>query len=293
MVDVRVPALVASTALALTVALVGCSPPRSDILTDPVLIGITTDSPGVNYQDPVSGARSGFDVSMYQWIAQEEGFRPQEVELAVSEREEALIRGGDAGGVDLVVATYSITTPREPLVDFAGPYLETRQGVMMHADDPRRITNPSELSGRTVCAESGSTSIRELRAIPGAIVSERDTLVQCIQDLRDRRIDVVSTDWMVLDGWADSEPDVLRLESDVTFGAIQQWGIGLPPEDGAANCELVTDVLEKFMASGAWETMFTNNFGDDVEPENFKPKQLNPCVTDPDPEADAIRDADD
>ena len=292
MVDVRVPALVASTALALTLSLVGCGP-SSDILSDPVPIGITTDSPGVNYQDPVTNDRSGFDVSMYEWIAKEEQFNPQEVELAVSEREKALIRGGDAGGVDLVIATYSITSQRDELVDFAGPYLETRQGVMVRAGDPRRITNPSQLSGRSVCAESGSTSINELREIPGAIVSEKDTLAQCIQDLRDGRVDVVSTDWMVLYGWARSDPQNLRLESDVTFGASQQWGIGLPPEDGTASCELVTNSLEKFMTSGAWETMFKNNFGDDVKPENFKPKQLNPCVTDPDPGADAIRNADD
>jgi glutamate transport system substrate-binding protein len=291
MADVRVPALVASTALALTVSLVGCdnSPPPPDILGDTVQIGITTDSPGVNYQDPVTNDRSGFDVSMYEWIAEAEKLKFNEVEVAVSERERALILGGDAGGVDLVVATYSITSHREQYVDFAGPYLETQQGIMMRADDPRRIINANQLSGLSVCAERGSTSINELRETQ-AIVSEQGTLAHCVQDLRDREVDAVSTDWMVLNGWARKHTD-LRVEGDVTFGAIQQWGIGLPPEDGTVNCELMTDILEKFLASGAWETMFKNNFGEDVRPENFKPQQLNPCVTDPDPEGDAIKKA--
>jgi hypothetical protein len=90
---------------------------------------------------------------------------------------------------------------------------------------------------------------------------------------------------MVLHGYARSEP-ALRLENDVTFGAIQEWGIGLRPEDGTASCELVSGKIEEFMSSGAWETAFRNHFGDGLEPANFKPKNLKPCVADPDPKAD-------
>jgi hypothetical protein len=48
-----------------TISLAGCGA-GSDILQPAVAIGITPDKPGVTYQDPATGQRSGFDVSMYQ-----------------------------------------------------------------------------------------------------------------------------------------------------------------------------------------------------------------------------------
>jgi len=219
---------------------------HSDILRPPVTIGVTTDSPGLDWQHPATGKYSGFDVAIYEWIAthSDQRFTPQVIEVAVSEREKALVRGGDAGGADLIVATYSITGKREQQVDFAGPYLETRQGVMVRAVDPRTITNPSQLAGRSVCSERGSTSARELEQITGVIRVEGDTLLRCVQKLKAREVDAVSTDSIVLHGYARKEPQLLRVENGVTFGAIQEWGIGLSPEDGTASCELVTSRIE-------------------------------------------------
>jgi glutamate transport system substrate-binding protein len=261
---------------------VGCAG-GSQVLDAPVTIGITTDKPGVTYQDPVTGKRSGFDVSLYEWIStySDHDFTPQVVDLTVRDREDELIRGGDAGGVDLVVASYTITSQRETEVDFAGPYLETRQGVMVRADDSRRITNPSELSGRSVCAQSGSTSVNELRQIPGAIVVESIGLLQCVRSLLAGQVDAVSTDAILLHGYARDD-QALRIENGVIFGAIQQYGIGLPPEDGTASCELLNRHLQRFMDSGAWDTAFRTNFGDGRRPEEFRPSRLRECVADGD-----------
>ena len=266
--------------LVLTISLAGCGA-GSDILQPPVAIEITTDKPGVTYQDPATGQRSGFDVSMYQWIATfaDEPFTPLVVDLTVRDREDELVRGSAEGGVDLVIASYTITSQRDTEVDFAGPYLETRQGVMVRADDPRRITNPSQLSGLSVCAQSNSTSVNELRQIPGAIVVEEIGLLQCVRSLRAGNVDAVSTDQVLLYGYARDEPG-LRIENGVTFGAIQQYGIGLPPEDGTESCEILTHYLDEFMSSGAWDTAFRTNFGDGLRREDFRPSELRPCIAD-------------
>ena len=72
----RVASVVTSSILALTLALVGCAP-ESDIFHPPVAIGVTTDSPGINYQDPATGHYPGFDASPYQWMDGVLRIRPQ------------------------------------------------------------------------------------------------------------------------------------------------------------------------------------------------------------------------
>jgi len=268
-----------SGALILVIVLTSSCGRESDILQPPVIIGFATDKPGVTYRDPETGQRSGFDISLSRWLADfaDEPFVPVETDLVVRLREQGLQRT-DEGRLDLVISSYTITSQREMEVDFAGPYMETQQGVMVRSDDPRTITNPSQLAGKSVCAEASSTSIRELRQIPGVIVIEETGLLACINSLLAKQIDAVSTDQILLYGYARTNED-LRIEPDVRFGAIQQYGIGIPPEDGTESCELLNSYVSRFISSGVWDTAFEANFGRDLPREQFKPSPRT-CVAD-------------
>ena len=281
--NVAVAAVALVVVLSVVFALAGACGTPSELLRPPVAVGVTTDSPGLSYQDPLTSQRSGFDITFAQWLGTnaDPPFTPQFIDLVVGAREEQLVSGGDAGGVDLVAASYTITGQREQMVDFAGPYLQTQQGVLVMASEERVLTNPSELDGRSVCAQRGSTSVAELRQIRGVIVREEVGLLQCVTALRAGQVDAVSTDELLLRGYARTDP-ALRIESGVAFGSLQQYGIGLPPQDGTTDCELMNRYLAQFMASGAWDAAFTNNFGPDLDRDRFRP---NPraCVADPEP----------
>ena len=248
---------------------------NSEILKSPVVVGVSTDAPGMGYQDPRANRRSGFDVDFYRWLGDEEEFNPTETDLNADEREDALREGR----VDLVFASYTITDEREKLIDFAGPYLETFQGVMVRADDPVEIATPERLGGKSVCARTGSTSIAELRAIPGVIVVEQIGLGECVSLLLDGSVRAVSTDQLLLYGYARQDQSLSVLE--VTFGALQKYGIGLPPQDGTENCKIMTERVQDFIISGAWEDAFLNNFGG-LPPTEFKPdpNKLRGCIED-------------
>lgn len=273
-------AAVLAVVLVAAFVLAGACAPASELLRPPVAIGVTTDSPELSYQDPLTGQRSGFDITFVQWLGTNADlpFTPQFIDLIVGAREEQLVLGGDAGGVDLVAASYTITSQRERLVDFAGPYLQSQQGVLVRASEERVLTNPSQLAGRSVCAQRGSTSVAELRQIRGVIVREEVGLLQCVTALRAGQVDAVSTDELLLRGYARSDPE-LRIEAGVVFGSLQQYGIGLSPRDGTADCEAMNGYLAQFVASGAWDAAFTNNFGPDLDRDRFRP---NPraCVDD-------------
>lgn len=259
--------------LAVAVLASGCAGP--DILDEPVIIGLSTDSPGLGFQDPRNNQRSGFDVDVARWLGGQAGFMTTETDVNVDAREDFL----RSQGGDLVIAVYTITDDREKSIDFAGPYMLSFQSVMVRADNPTQITAPAQLRGLSVCAQVGSTSVAELRAITGVAVVERIGLNQCVSELLSKGVDAVSTDELLLRGYARTSPGLRVL--DVQFGALQKYGIGLRPEPGTANCELIRNYIKSFIVSGAWTEFFRNNFGD-IDPLEYRPdpNALRECVAD-------------
>src|SRR3954453_8897978 len=64
--------------------------------------------------------------------------------------------------VDAVFATYTITVPRSQKVDFAGPYYESGDAIMVKKDNTS-ITKVADLNGQTVATESNSTAALALK----------------------------------------------------------------------------------------------------------------------------------
>ena len=95
-----------------------------------LVIGVKEDQPGFGYLDVVTGERSGFDVEIARWTAATLGFGQDKITYkAVPSvaREQALANGD----VDIYVGSYSITDKRKQVVDFAGPYFKTGQGILV------------------------------------------------------------------------------------------------------------------------------------------------------------------
>ena len=59
-----------------------------------------------------------------------------------------------SGEVDLILSTYSITDERKQKVDFAGPYFEAHQDLLVRRNE-EEITGPETLNGRVLCSVAG------------------------------------------------------------------------------------------------------------------------------------------
>ena len=257
-------------------------PSRTGILDEPVIIGTGTDAPRITFQDE-QNKRSGFDVEFYRWLAtsHDPPFVPSEIDVNIGNRE--LVLRGDHQ-VRLVFSSYSITTVRERQIDFAGPYLRTQQAVMVRSSDLATFKGLSDLRGQKVCAQSGATSISGIAGIPEAIAVPKETLTECMNGLKDGEFKAVSTDELVLLGYQQHFPQGgVSVVPNLTFGALQEWGIGLPPGPGTQNCEEMTKWIRKFIDSGQWDIVFKNNFHG-LDPARFKPesKNLRECIDDTD-----------
>jgi len=222
-----------------------------------ISIGTKFDQPGMAVKKP-DGTLAGFDVDVATYVAGELGFRPEDIEWkeAPSGQRETLIANGQ---VDYIVATYSITDARKQKVDFAGPYLVTGQSLMVRADNTD-ITGPESLeNNKRLCSVSGSTPAQRIKdKYPGVQLQQYDTYSACVEALRNGAIDAVSTDEVILAGYAAQTPGAFKIIGKPF--SEEKYGIGLLKGNEELR-QKINDAIVKMERDGSWQAAFEENLG--------------------------------
>lgn len=270
----RITTLVAAGAVA-ALALSGCSGGGDDAPVDvaddvqlegsptfdsiqeagQIVIGVKEDQPGLGYLDAATGERSGFDVDIARWMAAELGLSEDQIEFRAipsANREQELVNGN----IDMYVGTYSITDERKEQIDFAGPYAVTGQGLLVAADNDTITSDADLTSDVTVCSATGSTPIQNIRDNYDAEPMEFDTYSQCVAQVEDGAADAVTTDELILLGYAAQSPDTLKVVGEPF--SVENYGIGIPKGDDAFRTFL-NDVLEN--GGETWTQIWDDNLG--------------------------------
>lgn len=219
-------------------------------------IGIKFDQPGLGQRN-ANGSYSGFDVEIAEYVAAEFGVRPDGITFreAPSAQRESLIENGQ---VDFIVATYSITDQRKERVDFAGPYYVAGQKLLVRADNID-ITGPNTLAGKTVCSVKGSTPAQRIeKEFPDTQLQAYDSYSLCLEGLGSGAVDAVTTDDIVLAGYASRSPGKYKVVGD-RF-STENYGIGLMKGDRETR-DRIDDAIEEMIDEGAWEKAFQDSVG--------------------------------
>ena len=217
-----------------------------------IKIGTKFDQPLFG-QKGLDGKPVGFDVEIGKLIAAKLGIAADKIEWSetVSANREEFIKQGQ---VDIVVATYTITDKRKAVVDFAGPYYEAGQALMVNKDNTS-ITKPEDVKGKKVCSVTGSTPAATIVEKYGAELVPAATYSACLEPLRNKQVEAITTDNVILAGFVNKEPDAFKLASDETF-TKEPYGIGLKKDDTEFR-NWINDQLEAFDKDGsykkAWE----------------------------------------
>lgn len=242
-------------AIALPFAATACGGGGGD--SSKIVIGTKYDQPGLGQKKP-DGTMSGFDVDVAKYVANELGYPEDKIEWkeAPSPQRETLIQNGQ---VEYIVGTYSISPARQEKVAFAGPYLVTGQSLLVRADE-NAITGPESLNNRQkVCSVSGSTPAQRIKEkFPDVQLQLYDTYTLCIDALKNRGVDAVTTDEVILAGYAAQTPGDFKIVGN-TFSE-ERYGIGLKKDDTELRGK-INDAIEKMISSGAWKEAFDKNLG--------------------------------
>ena len=224
-----------------------------------IRIGTKFDQPGLGNINLETDEPEGFDVEIGKIIAGKLGIGEDDIEWieTVSANREAFIT---TDRVDLVIATYTINDERKAQVDFAGPYYVAGQDLLVSEDDDS-INGPDDLAGKKVCAATGSTPIQRIReSYPEAEAVEFDTYTECVDQLEADQIDAVSTDDIILAGYAaDPKYEGLFRVVGETFSE-EPYGIGLKKGDDDFRAFL-NDTLEETFEDGTWTEAFDATLG--------------------------------
>lgn len=221
-------------------------------------IGIKFDQPGLGLKKP-DGTYAGFDVDVATYVAKELGVGASAItfkEAQSAERENLISRGE----VDYIVATYSITDARKEKVNFAGPYFVAHQDLLVRADTAD-ITGPESLTAnKKLCSVKGSTPAQKVKDqyAKDVQLQEFGKYSDCVTALLNGSVDAVTTDDVILAGYAAQNPGKLKV---VGKGfSDENYGIGLRKDDSAGTSAL-NAAINKMIADGSWAKSLQDNVG--------------------------------
>lgn len=250
----RVAAVVA-LAIALPLSATACGGGGNE--GNKITIGTKFDQPGLGLKNP-DGTMSGFDVDVATYVAGQLGYKPEDIEWkeSPSGQRETLIQNDQ---VKFIAATYSITDSRKEKVDFAGPYLLTGQSLLVRADNTDITGAESLQNNKKLCSVTGSTPAQRIKdKYPGVQLQQYDTYSACVEALKNGAIDAVTTDEVILAGYAAQSPGAFKIVGQPF--SEEKYGVGLKKGDTELRNK-INDALVKMEQDGAWKAAFEKNLG--------------------------------
>ncbi|MEV6846090.1 transporter substrate-binding domain-containing protein [Actinoplanes sp. NPDC051411] len=241
-------------------------------------VGVKDDQPGIAYYDPGSkecaarppaggcGTWSGFDIDIAYMIAEDLGFRRQDVRFyAIESEDRGRMQAADPQGnrvaVKMVIASYSITQDRiDQGATFSYPYLYTEESALTLAGHSP-VATFEDLAHKRVCSLSASTSITAPEQA-GATVVRKNKISECIALLRSKgpdRVDAVSTDAAILAGYKYQHPQEFH-HWDLGYDSTEKWGVNVGDNDALKT--LVDATLYKSYKDphdDRWELAYAHN----------------------------------
>lgn len=238
-----------------------------------IVVGVKVDQPGLGFMGATDDVPEGFDVEIAKLLVADLGIDPASDDVTwkptISDNREPFL---EAGEVDLVLASYSITDERRQVVGQTGPYMITGQQLLVKKGSD--IKSVKDLKGKEVCSVTGSTSLENVEA-KGAKPRGFDTYSECRDQVLDGTVDAMTTDGSILLGYVAINPDELEVVGEPF--SEERIGVGYS-KDNPEMCEWINEVLQDSFDDGSWATAFESTLGESGV-ETPEPPALDACTT--------------
>lgn len=214
---------------------------------------VATDTAFVPFEFKQDGEYTGFDIDMWDAIAEELNL---EYELRPMDFA-GIIPALQTGQVDVALAGITIKPERAEVIDFSDGYYDSGFTLMVPSDSD--ITSTADLAGKTLAVKTGTSSSdyaeanfneTELRKFPN--------IDNAYLELRTGRVDAAMHD----------TPNVLYYIAQAGGGAVKaageqmmahQYGIGFPK--GSPLVADVNKALASMRADGRYDAIYNKWFG--------------------------------
>jgi glutamate transport system substrate-binding protein len=215
-----------------------------------IVIGVKNDVPQIGLLNPATGKVEGFEIDLGNIIADRLGVEAEFVETVSANRIPFL----NEDKVDLVISTMTINDERKQQIDFSVVYYLAGQTLLVK--NGSKITGVKALNDEraTVCSASGSTSEKNVRiAAPNANVLLQPQYSQCFQLLQNDQVQAVTTDDIILLGFAKTDPAQFKLVGEPF--SKEPYGMGIKKGREGFK-EFVDGVLQEIKQDGTWVMLY-------------------------------------
>lgn len=208
------------------------------------------------------GELIGFDIELMEAIGEQAGYDIQFESLPF----DGLIPSLQAGTIDAAISGMTITEERSETVDFSRPYFRAGLAIAV-AEDDTETTSLTDLEGKTIAVQIGTTGAEQAESIEGAKVVTFDSAPLALQELANGNADAVINDAPVtLDAIASGNISGLKVVGELVTEEF--YGIALPQD--SENTELVSEALGELLENGTYAAIYEKWFG--VPPEGDLPE---------------------
>ena len=238
----RFISLILIAIVVLTLCLTGCTKSTSKIR-------VATDATWPPFESVNEQTKQieGFDIDLFQAIADKEGIQVEFVDVAW----DPLLAGMAKGTYDAAISSISITADRAKVMLFSDPYFAAGQLIAVRLDNTS-IKSKADLAGKTVGVQLGTTGNIEVDAIAGATSKPYDDIGLAFQDLMNGQIDAVVADNPLVLSYVGKNSGKLKTAGDV-FSA-ENYGIAVAMGQESL-LKKINDGLAKVKAEGIIETL--------------------------------------
>ncbi len=223
------------------------------------IMGLDDSFPPLGFRDEANNI-VGYDIDLAKEVAKRMGveFVAQPIDWAAKEQEL------DTKKIDCIWNGFTMTAERKEMLNFSEAYLNNAQIIVVRKDSG--ITDKSQLAGKSVGLQAGSSASEALDSVPEFkdslknVVEFKDN-VMAFMDLDSKGIDAVIVD-MVVAGYAISQDydQFVMLEESLT---TEEYGIGFRKNDNSLRNE-VQKILEEMAADGTVAAISTKWFSTDI-----------------------------
>ncbi len=145
--------------------------------------------PPMEYVDESTKEIVGFDIDLMAAIAKEGGFSYEFKNAAW----DGIFAGLAAGKYDAIMSSVTITEERKKKMDFSNPYINAGQ-ILIVQKKTSGVSKLTDLKGKTVAAQIGTTGSFEIEKIEGIKLKAYDEIGLAFEDLINGRVDGVVAD---------------------------------------------------------------------------------------------------
>jgi polar amino acid transport system substrate-binding protein len=218
-----------------------------------LVVGVSADTYLFGARDPFSGGIQGFDIDIARAVAKAIFGDPGKLQLRVITAADRIPLLKDRE-VDMVARNMSMTCARWDDIAFSAEYYRSGQKVLVSKALPgAKDLSLADLSGKRVCAPTGTTSLSKLQQVAGPVVVTAGTHTGCLVLLQQGKADAITGDDTVLAGLAAQDPNTVITSARAI--TAEPYGLGLNKAD-VYLARYVNRVLADLESDGQWTKIY-------------------------------------